>query len=547
MKTAELFVECLLTEGVDAVFGNPGTTELPVVEALGARGTPAFHLGLQEIVCMGMADGYAQATGEPAVVNLHASPGLGNAMGNLFNAWRTSTPLVITVGQQDTRFALEAPLLFSDLVRQASQYTKWSWEVRSPQELPTAVRRAFKEATTPPKGPVFLSLPMDVMAKEAEGLPLPSVRLSLGPPPAAEIAAAARLAAGAQRPVIVAGDRLDRPNASEEMIRLAELLGAPIWAEPLAQRLPCPPNHPMFAGFLPPFGPLLRRSLADTDLVLVLGGEAFLLYPPFDPGSPFPTGAKVVHVDDSPSLLARAHALDVGIMADLPSAILALRQSLGANRWTERYERTVSRLSRDRDDQSRRVQVTMSEKPNHPAAVLGALAPVIRDRIVVDEAVSAAGHLFRSFRFGAPGQRFGHRGGGLGWGLPAALGVSLARKGQEVLAVLGDGSAMYAIQGLWTAAHLQLPIAFLILDNGVYEIIRAGLRRQGGPAAKRRVYLGTEIAKPSLDWAALARAMGLRYAEAEDAGDVADAVISIFEEGGPGLIRVPIQEELSLP
>ncbi|MGH2820248.1 MAG: thiamine pyrophosphate-binding protein, partial [Actinomycetota bacterium] len=162
----DVLVDCLLAEGVDAVFGNPGTTELPLMEALAQRDAPAYYLGLQETVCLGMADGYAQATGRPAVVNLHASPGLGNAMGNLFNAWRGRTPLVVTAGQQDTRFDLDEPLLHSDLVRQASQYTKWAWELKRPEQVPGAVRRAFKEASSPPVGPVFMSLPMDLLNQE---------------------------------------------------------------------------------------------------------------------------------------------------------------------------------------------------------------------------------------------------------------------------------------------------------------------------------------------------------------------------------------------
>jgi benzoylformate decarboxylase len=542
---ADLLLDCLLAEGVDAVFGNPGTTELPLVEALAARGEPAYHLGLQEIVCLGMADGYAQASGRPAVVSLHASPGLGNAMGNLFNAWRARTPLVVTAGQQDTRFNLTEPLLHSDLVRQVAQYTKWAWELRRPDEVPAAVRRAFKEAATPPTAPVFLSLPMDLLGEPTDAAPERPTRLSPpGLPHPHGLELAATLLSGAARPAIVAGDRVDRDGARGQLAALAEALGAPVWAEPLAGRLPFPPDHPLYAGMLAPFGPFVRAQLGDADVVLVAGAEAFLLYPPFPPGSPFPDGARVIHLDDSPHEPGKSHPLDVGLVADLSLGLEALRDATDAPNGQERRQAVAARLARSRVAPA---DLPADGEPAEAAVMLGQLAPALAGRVLVDEAVSSSPALQQALQLGPPAERYGHRTGGLGWGLPAALGVALARPGRRTVCVLGDGSALYAVQGLWTAASLGLPVTFAILDNGGYEIIRAAFRRQGGVAARSGKYLGMGIEEPPVDWSAIAGGFGLAYGEAPTPAEVAGAALDLERAGGPAVLRLPIRRGVTLP
>jgi benzoylformate decarboxylase len=544
---SDVLVEAFSTEGVTAVFGNPGTTELPLMEALAGHGEPRFYLGLQEIVCLGMADGYAQATGRPGVVNLHASPGLGNAMGNLYNAWRTGTPLVVTAGQQDTRFNLDAPLLHSDVVRQAAQYSKWSWELRRADELPAAVRRAFKEATTPPTGPTFLSLPMDLLSEASAAKPAEPARVQpAGVPPRPLLERAAGLLERSERPVVVAGDRLHSTGARSAAVALAEHLGAPVWAEPMAGRLPFPPEHPQFAGFLPPFGPLVKRMLGDADLVLLLGAEAFLLYPPFEPGSPFPDGCAIVHIDDSPAHLARSQAPDVALVSDLEAGARDLLAGLGEPR-AERRDALVGALAKQRAKLLERGRLEMVERPRTPAAVATAVSEATHGRPVVDEAVSMTGALQRSWPLKPPSERYGHRAGGLGWGLPAALGVSLARPRERTVALLGDGSVMYAVQGLWTAARYGLNVTFVVLANDGYEIIRAGLRRQAGPSAAAGTYVGTDLKDPPIDWAAVAVSMGLAFRSCDDAGAIPEAARELERTDGPGLLEVTVEGEFTLP
>lgn len=546
-NTADLLVSCFLEQGVDAVFGNPGTTELPLMEALASRQDPPYYLGLQEIVSMGMADGYAQAVNRPAVVNLHAGPGLGNAMGNLFNASRSRTPLVVTAGQQDTRFHLEEPLLHADLVGMVSQYVKWAYEVRRPEEIPAAVRRAFKEAMTVPTGPTFLSLPMDVLLAPSAADPLPAAPIYTAPAPdGAAIADLLKMLDRAEAPVIVAGDRVDRSGGRASLVELAAQIGAAVWAEPFAQRLPCPPDHRLFAGFLPPFGPLVKDALTGHDLVLVIGAEAFLLYPPFAPGSPFPDGSIVVHIDESSAEMAKAHRLDLGIVCDVAVGLETLLEYIPKDP-SSRHMTTAGELDQRRSSDRERLDASIRDRPQHPASVLGALGPFFEGRVVVDEAVSSTAALHRAFVFHPPAARHGLRGGGLGWGLPAALGVALGHPDRDVVAVLGDGSAMYAIQGLWTAAHHRLKVFFVILDNEGYEIIKAGLRRQGGPAGLSERYVGMDIASPTVSWGHMAAAMGVPYAEATGAADVLEVAEALAAGGGPALLRVPIRGKARLP
>ena len=543
----DLFVDCIVGEGVDAVFGNPGTTELPVMEALAARGEPPYYLGLQEIVCLGMADGYAQATGRPAVVNLHASPGLGNAMSNLYNAWRGRTPLVVTAGQQDTRFNLQEPLLFSDLVRQASQYCKWTWEIRRADEIPAAVRRAFKEAATPPTGPVFLSLPMDLLDGEVAGGPQPPTRLAPpGPPDPGALEAAAGFLSDARSPVIVAGDRVDREGAKSELAALASALGAPVWNEPYSQRLPMAPDQPLFAGFLPTLGPVIKDRLGDADVVLIAGGEAFLMYPPFEPGSPFPDGAAVIHLDSSPQEIGRIFPVDSGMVGDLRAALGALAGAAGPGAAEDRRRAVTERIGKAREQFAAAASSDGSDPPG-AGALLFALSEAWRGHIIVDETVSSAASVQRCCSHSPPSERYGHRTGGLGWGLPAALGVALARPGERVFCLLGDGAALYAVQGLWTAARYGLDITFVILDNSGYEIIRAGMRRQGGPAGSAGIYPGMDIDDPPIDWAALARGFGLRYAEIKDVAGAAEAASELSAGEGPALLRAPIAPGFQFP
>jgi benzoylformate decarboxylase len=395
---------------------------------------------------------------------------------------------------------------------------------------------------------VFLSLPMDLLGEEVEEVIHRPTRVpAAGLPPPDVMAAAVQALSAARRPLIVAGDHVADRQTGQALVALAEALGAPVFAEPLARTLPFPADHPLFAGFLPPFAPYVRLRFGEADLVLVVGGEAFLLYPPYEPGSPFPPNARVVHIGESAHEVGKVHPVDVGMVGDLGLTLAALLEQLGGARSDERRAAVESELAASRARLSEQAAAGAAQSPPTAGAAMNALAPVLRGRVVVDEAVSSSGALHTAFPFGPPAERFGHRAGGLGWGLPAAMGVALARPGQQVVSVLGDGSVMYAVQGLWSASHHELPILFVVLDNGGYEIIRAGLRRQGGEAGAAGSYLGMDVSAPSIEWGSVASAFGLRHASVERASEVCEAASSLLAQGGPSLLRVPIATGFRLP
>src|SRR5262245_9937456 len=333
MNVAAVLMEILKSSGIRYLFGNPGTTELPFLDAL-PDSSLEYVLGLQEATAVAAADGYAQASGQAGVVNVHVAPGLANSLSILHNAARAKSPLVVTAGQQDTRFLMHEPILAGDLARMAEPFTKWSYEIRRADEAPTALRRALKVALTPPTGPVFLSLPMDLMglAVEDTAAPPPSLAARSRPDPPA-LAQAAELLAGACAPIIVAGDGVARAGAMAERTALAELLGARVHGEPVYRRTSFPGNHPLWRGGLFPSPMGVRRALEECDTLLIVGANVFTWFLHTE-GTPFPRGLRVVQIDDDPWEIGRSHPVALGIAAD-PKATLAELSDALRSRLTE--------------------------------------------------------------------------------------------------------------------------------------------------------------------------------------------------------------------
>src|SRR5438477_8742810 len=315
MNVAAVLMEILRAAGVRYLFGNPGTTELPFLDALPDSGLE-YVLGLQEATAVAAADGYAQAAGRVGVVNVHVAPGLANGLSVLHSAARAKTPLLVTAGQQDTRFLMDAPILAADLVRMAEPFTKWSWELRRADEAPAALRRALKLALTPPTGPVFLSLPMDLMVEtiddNADPAPMLAARTR---PDSAALERAAALLASARAPVIIAGDGVARTGAVGGLVALAELLGARVHGEPIFRRVNFPGDHPLWRGGLHPAPGGVRKALADADALLIVGATVFTWFL-HAPGEPFPKGLPVVQIDDDSREIGRSQPVTLGIVAD---------------------------------------------------------------------------------------------------------------------------------------------------------------------------------------------------------------------------------------
>ncbi len=512
-----LFLELLKQEGVTTMFGNPGTTELPLMDALAGEEDIRYVLALQEALVMAMADGYARASGRIAVANVHVAPGLGNAMGMLFDAQKAGSPVLVTAGQQAQGFGITEPNLYAELPSLARPLVKYAAEVAGIADLPRLLHRAVKTALAPPSGPVFLSLPVDVMNAEADvALGRPTrVAPFIGADPA-EILVAAKLLAASERPVIIAGDAVAQSNAGQALIAFAEALGAPVYLEGEPTTLPFPPAHPLFRGPITRLGSWIRPMLDQHDLLVSVGADLFTLSLP-PTVEPLPPGMTIVHLDTDPWQLGKNFPTAAALLGDpltsLPALTVALDNALpdaGRARAAARLKSNAAAIAADFAVLSARARAEATRSPMSPLSLMQALGETLpAEAVVVDETISSAAGLFTFLRNAPPGSLFGNRGGGIGWGLPAAIGIQLALPDRPVVAMIGDGSAMYSIQALWTAAHDKIPVTFVILNNRSYRILKQRLSATQGIAAQRGRYVGMELDNPAIDFVGLARALGV--------------------------------------
>lgn len=500
--------------GMTTVFGNPGSTELPMF-----RDFPAdfrYVLGLQESIVLGMADGYAQATRNAALVNLHSSAGVGHALGNLFTAWKNQTPLVVTAGQQARSILPYEPFLFAERATEFPRpYVKWAVEPARAEDVPAAIARAYYVAMEPPCGPTFVSIPIDDWDRPCD--PVEPRRIGAVNPgdPALLAEVAARLAT-ARAPALVVGAGVARDDAWDEVIALAERHAAQVFVAPMTARNAFPEDHPLFAGFLVAGREPIMQSLMAHDLVLIVGGP-MALYHVEGFGPHVPDGCEVFQIVDnhaqaawSPSgtaIIAHArHALATLLAGPAPAvraqpAPLLRPAPLMGPALTDAY--LMQQLARLR-----------------PAG-----------SIIVEEAPSSRGAMHDRLPITARDTFYTTASGGLGHGLPAAVGVALGRPGERVIALLGDGSAMYAIQGLYTAAQLGLPISFVIVNNGRYEALH-GFGRSFG----LQTLVGADLA--GLDFRALASGHGVPSERVETVEALDAALARSFASAGPNLVEV---------
>ena len=525
-------LEVLDSEGVEHIFGNPGTTELPFMDALPDHPELHYVLALQEATAVAMADGYAQATGRPAFLNLHTSAGLGNAIGNLTNARANGTPLVVTAGNADRRHLVVDPLLSGDLVGLARGVSKWGHEVRHSGELGTILRRAFNDAANPPAGPVFVSIPQDVLDEEGEA-PVPAKSSVERAAVAAQLEELALHLSGGEPLALVVGDEVAAAGAVDAMVDVAERLGAPVFGSPLHSNLVFPTTHPQWRGPLAPRADAIRAQLDGFKRIFLVGSHAFLVYP-YAPGSPVPDGAELFQLAPDANALGRTHAVALGLVGDPKASLEALAALLPAARPPQSTAEPTA-------PPKAAAEFPTDQVPMHPGAVVAALLDALpRDPIVVDEAITTGTYVRRLHRSSTPGTYYFCRGGGLGWGMPAACGVSLGRGREPVLCVVGDGSAMYSCQALWTAAHEQLPVLFAVVNNRQYAILKDNLRRMGGRYAATGQSVAMDMDEPPVDFVALARSMGVDAALVEKATDVGDAARAAWDSGRPMLLELPI-------
>ncbi|HYB24796.1 MAG TPA: benzoylformate decarboxylase [Solirubrobacteraceae bacterium] len=524
----EATFQLLRAHGMTTVFGNPGSTELPMLEDFPEDFT--YVLGLQELVVVGMADGFAQASARTAHVNLHTAPGVGNAVGGLFNAQANKAPLLITAGQQvRPHITMEANLTNRDAILAPQPYVKWSHEPARAQDVPLAIARAIHHASLPPKGPAFVSIPMDDWQEQADpDIAAHALARSVSAPATPNTGVLERLAARIQQaanPVFVAGPDIDAGGGWNAAVALAQRQRLPVWATPApgGGRIGFPEAHANFQGILPPAIGAVSQTLDGHDLVLVAGSSVFPYYP-YIPGPLLPAGAQLVQLTNDPAEAARA-PMGEAIVGDVAGALARLVEIVG---------------------DSARPQPPVRPQPGEPAAApagqplsgsaaMAALADAWpADAIAVLEAPSSTLALRNRLRLSQPGSYYFSSSGGLGFGIAAAIGVQLAQPQRPVVCVLGEGSAQYGITALWTAATYRVPVTFLVLRNQEYMILKwfAELEQlAGAPGLDLR----------GLDVAAVARAYGVPAREVSTRAELTEELRSaIGAEDGPRLVQVPV-------
>jgi benzoylformate decarboxylase len=547
------FLEVLAAAGVRHIFGNPGTTELPLNAALSGDDRFRYVFGVQEIPVVAMADGFAMASGTLGVANVHISCGLGNAMGMIYNAHIEGTPLLITAGQQDRRLRLGEPVLDGDLVPVVRPWTKWAYDVQRVEDIPTALRRAMQIALTPPTGPVFLSIPVDVQMQHAEGLDLsaPHIPDRRVRPPREALRRAAELLLAANRPAILAGSRVMEAGAVDELGALAERLGAPVFSEgtPSHGRLPMPADHPQYRGPMPYWSPEIHAALGEFDVLFAVGLNVVRLYIYREPDRPLPENVRLIHLDNVPYEIGKNYPVDIGLIGDPQCGLAELddllargQTSEGAARAAERRQEWAALRRKERRQLEADIEARRSARPLAPLVFMQALARVLPpDVAVVEEAITTHHNVFE--RLGVlrdPAGFFAHRGWALGWGLGCALGVKLAWPGRPVLGLIGDGAALYGIQALWSAAHHRIPVTFVIANNAQYRILKVCGDVMSLPQLREPECPGMNLTGPEVDFVGLARAFGVEAECVTEPDQLSDTLRRSLAADGPRLMEVPV-------
>ncbi|WJR79461.1 thiamine pyrophosphate-dependent enzyme [Bradyrhizobium sp. NP1] len=539
------FLALLKDEGITHLFGNPGTTELPIMHALKDHPDLTYVMAMQESLVVAIADGYSRASGRLVACNVHVAPGLGNAMGSLYNASFTGTPMILTAGQQEQGHGLMEPVLYGPLLQMAEPLVKWAVEVTRLEDLPRIVRRAAKVATTPPTGPVFISLPGDILNSEA-GIDLGrSTRVDTRVRPSDEaLQALAQRILKARAPVIITGDEIVKSDALKEAAAFAEALGAPAYQCSTPYGAHFLSESPCFMGALSRLQKQVRELLSPHDLLIVLGADP-LRMSVYSEVDPLPEGLSIAQVGLAEWDIAKNYAAEIALKADVRETLKALVPALkaaGGAALEARAKQNLAELAPKNWSAKRKALVEQILKAKDKAPIdpdflaLQVVEAMPDDAILVDEGLTSSRHMIalRPHR-----ERYGYHGlasGGIGWGLPASVGVSLANHGRPVVCYTGDGSAMYSIQALWTAAHHKLPLNVVIVNNGGYRIIKQRLLSFHGDDN----YVGMDFVDPPVDYSGLARSLGLEAIRITAPGELKAKLSDAFSRPGAKLIEIVV-------
>ena len=547
MTGKRALMEMLRAEGVQYIFGNPGTSEGPILDELESYPDIRYMLATQEGAAMGMADAYARYRNAPAFVNLHIETGLANGISLLANAAEGNTPLVLTSANKDIRKLAEGR---TNLVEMVAQFCKWSAEVTHPEQVPSIMRRAFNEAKTPPLGPVYVAFSANALDDEADMEIVPShktyTRIA---PDANAIDAAAGILAEADNPVLIVGDGVGQSGASAEAVRLAETLGAKVYASYFSQ-VNFPTSHPQFLGLASPGMPAGKALLEGADAVLAVGTPAFPGYFYFS-GRALNPDTKLIHIDTDATQIGRTEPTDVGIVADARTAMASLADALELRMSGAAKEAAKGRATSAAEDKAAqvaawqaRLDVRCDVSPMSTERMMTEIAAALpSDAIVVDDSVTTRASVFGALDFDEPGSLLGITGGALGWGMGGTMGVKMANPDRPVVGIIGDGSAMMTVQALWTAANSDIPVVYVICNNAAYRVLKLNMNLYKseilGEQNPTSEYIAMDFPTP-FDIAAIAEAMGVYGRKVEDPAEIGVALRDALAFGKPAVLDVSI-------
>lgn len=550
MKAREALLAQLKADGIGVIFGNPGSTEQTLLESIGADPDITYVLGLQEASVAAMADGWARVTRKPAFCQLHAAVGLGNAIGVMYEAFRAHTPIVFVAGEPPHELQSFDGFLAGDLTRIAEPVTKWSARVTHGRQLPRLLRRAIKVAATPPYGPVFLALPMDALDEEVSAEDIRPTSL-VTPPHACSAEASEQIAhalLSASDPVLLVGDGVLEAGARDELERLADLLAIPVWGVEFNE-LSMGWRHPMFMGLMGhTSGQDTRARLLSADVVVGVGTPLFPeLFPSTEPY--LRDDALHIHIDRDPWEISKNVTATIGLQADPKSSIARIIEAIAARGGLD-HEAIEAR--RNRVAEAKRLDVeamveALAAVVDHadrlaPSTMMRVLARSLpNDAIVYDESLTSTPALLYHLQPNDPDSYVLARGGCIGVGWPGAIGAAVARPNRRIVAPSGDGSAMYALAALWTAANLKLKVTFVVCNNATYRILKINLLRyQQANAQAPGNFPYMDISPPRTDFTKFAEAFGIPSATVNTAEELAQALRKSFATDGPMLIDVAI-------
>lgn len=543
----DAFLRVLKDEGVTKMFGNPGTTELPIMHALSSAPEMGYVLALQEAVVIAMADGYARASGKLVSCNVHVAPGLGNAIGSIYTSMMSGTPMIVTAGQQEQGHGLTEPLLYAPLVPIAQPVVKWATEVNRIEDLPRILRRAAKVALTAPTGPVFISLPGDILNNEAaiDMGEVTRVDTAVRPSDAALEELARRLLS-AKKPVILAGHEIATSDAFAEATALAETLGAPVLQQTVAWGAHFPSEHPAYLGALNRDQKHVRRVLSDYDLMLCVGADV-LKMSVWSETEPLPETTKVAMIGLRDWEMGKNFPAEIALRADVKEtlkALVPLLKELGGEKLAQQAKASLAEIA-TRNWSAQRVRkaakvATPTGGPLPAEWLMMRLSDKLpKDAIIVEEGLTSTSTLPSYFPFRDRNSFFGNVSGGIGWGIAAAVGVQIAQPTRRVVAVIGDGSAMYSISAIWSAANQKLPVIFLITNNEGYQILKNRLKLFHGNDTP----IGMDFNDPPMNIAKIAEGFGLA-AERVDTAEGFDSALdrALARTDGPTLIEAMVKK-----